>query len=662
MGDKKKPEEFNKPEDWPIRRSFPKTDIHDAYDCSPPYGEDEGGENPHWDGTNNRTQKNKDKLNIYGTDSEESDGGDPNQGDFSSTLNQRRGGAVAISWKPQPLAGDSTDETADAGTATYHIFTPNPMVSISATPRQSAQAYFGLTYDISLKGYIVPVADNPPDTVGNIFSAQRQIISICNYNDLYLHIQTAKGEEGILSFPVKLKNVSFPEGQYTNYGEYNISFESHVALSGHRESNPTYVGGQGDVLAFEDDTFGQYPVDGPAAKLTGALLQDFTEDWSYSYETDFGMGQVVNKSSGEFIDSFDVTEGYYTVTRNIMAKGLDIFGRRRSDLTGVRMAWEYAHDAVSNYAAEKNAFTNMAASSGLFPAKFEGTALTSTNQKYEAFNFSTNTNINKSDGSVSLTQTWILLPSGAYADKQSTSLEDYSTTISSEIDSGYVSVSIEGTIKGLSKRGQMHSHNNVNNSENVSGKFSGAVGTYTALSKSGQFGYCGFYKRAQAGVDSVLNVSPLSISVSRNTHLGEISYNISYDNRPTNFFRGVQRENIEVQDTYPGDLYTLVNVIGRNTGPVIQYGAGRTEYKRSLNLELQLSSYAAGDGSNRTIMYAKPSVSEAFRHDLGDLLQAVSPANEPGIVKYLADPPQETWNPTTGNYSLSLSWIYELSE
>ena len=124
----------------------------------------------------------------------------------------------------------------------------------------------------------------------------------------------------------------------------------------------------------------------------------------------------------------------------------------------------------------------------------------------------------------------------------------------------------------------------------------------------------------------------------------------------------MQRENIEVQDTYPGDLYTLVNVIGRNTGPVIQYGAGRTEYKRSLNLELQLSSYADGDGSNRTIMYAKPSVSEAFRHDLGDLLQAVSPANEPGIVKYLADPPQETWNPTTGNYSLSLSWIYELSE
>jgi hypothetical protein len=208
----------------------------------------------------------------------------------------------------------------------------------------------------------------------------------------------------------------------------------------------------------------------------------------------------------------------------------------------------------------------------------------------------------------------------------------------------------------------MLSHNNIDNSEGVSGKFSGAVGTYTALSKSGQFGYCGFYKRAQAGVDSVLNTSPLSISVSRNTHLGEITYNISYDNRPSNFFRGVQRENIEVQDTYPGDLYTLVNVIGRNTGPVIQYGAGRTEYKRSLNLELQLSSYAAGDGRDRSIMYAKPSVSEAFRHDLGKLLSAVSPANEPGIVKYLADPPQETWNPTTGNYSLSLSWIYELSE
>lgn len=660
MADHSKPEDFGLSKDWEIKRSFPQANAHDPYDCSDPnavFGASSGGEDPHWDGrTNNRTQKNKDELNIYGYGEGASD---PTNGDFSDSLSSRRGGAVGVSFKTIADA-----KTNGPGTADYHIFTPNPMVSISATPRQTAQAYLGLTYDISLKGYIVPVAANPPDTVGNIFAAQRQLISVCNSNDLFLHIQTAKGQAGILSFPVKLKNISFPEGQYTNYGEYNISFESHVALSGNRGNSILGAVRQGAVFSFEDNLFNEYPVNGPGAKLTGALLEDFTEDWSYSYETDFGMGQVVNSSNGEFIDSFDVTEGYYTVTRNIMAKGLDIYGRRQTTggTNNARMAWEYAHDAVNNYAGAKSAFTNMAVSSGLFPFSFTDTTLKASTQKYEAFNFNTNTSINKSDGSVSLTQTWILLPSGAYQNKQSTSLEDYSTSISSEIDSGYVSVSIEGTIKGLSKRGQMLSHNNIDNSENVSGKFSGAVGTYTALSKSGQFGYCGFYKRAQAGVDSVLNTSPLSISVSRNTHLGEITYNISYDNRPSNFFRGVQRENIEVQDTYPGDLYTLVNVIGRNTGPVIQYGAGRTEYKRTLNLELQLSAYAAGDGSNRTIMYAKPSVSEAFRHDLGDLLKAVSPANEPGIVKYLADPPQETWNPTTGSYSLSLSWIYELSE
>ena len=657
MADHYKPEDFGLPEGWEIKRSFPKANAHDPYECdgSTVYGAASGGENPHWDGTNNRTQKNKNEKNIYGAGE---GGSDPNNGDFSDRLSTRRGQAIGISYKTVANAAHGP------GTAAYHIFTPNPMVSISATPRQSAQAYFGLTYDISLKGYIVPVADNPPDTVGNIFAAQRQLISVCNSNDLVVHIQTAKGQAGILSFPAKLKSISFPEGRFTNYGEYNISFESYVAISGGRDSTILGHITKGAVFSFEDNLFAQYPVDGPGHKLTGALLQDFTEDWSYSYETDFGMGQVVNSSNGQFVDSFDVTEGYYTVTRNIMAKGLDIFGRRQTEMgtTNTRMAWEYAHDAVNNYAGETGAFTNMAVSSGLFPFSFNGTELTTSTQKYEAFNFTTNTNINKTDGSVSLTQTWILLPSGAYENKQSTSLEDYSTSISTEIDSGYVSVSIEGTIKGLSKRGQMLSHNNVNNSEGVSGKFSGAVGTYTALSKSGHFGYCGFYKRAQAGVDSVLNTSPLSISVSRNTHLGEITYNISYDNRPSNFFRGVQRENIEVQDTYPGDLYTLVNVIGRNTGPVIQYGAGRTEYKRSLNLELQLSSYAAGDGRDRSVMYAKPSVSEAFRHDLGKLLSAVSPANEPGIVKYLADPPQETWNPTTGNYSLSLSWIYELSE
>ena len=109
-------------------------------------------------------------------------------------------------------------------------------------------------------------------------------------------------------------------------------------------------------------------------------------------------------------------------------------------------------------------------------------------------------------------------------------------------------------------------------------------------------------------------------------------------------------------------MYTLVNVIGRNTGPVIQYGAGRTEYRRTLSLDLQLGSYSLRNDKHRSLLYSKPSVSPVFRHDLNELLQDVSPAAEPGIRKYLMDPPQETWNPTTGAYSLQLSWIYELLE
>ena len=172
MADHYKPGDFGLPEDWEIKRSFPKANIRDDYDCSPPHSSSSGGEDPHWDGTNNRTQKNKDELYIYG-DGE--GGSDPTNGDFSDRLNQRRGGAVGVSFK---TVADAKDH--GPGTADYHIFTPNPMVSISATPRQTAQAYLGLTYDISLKGYIVPVAPNPPDTVGNIFAAQRQLISVCN--------------------------------------------------------------------------------------------------------------------------------------------------------------------------------------------------------------------------------------------------------------------------------------------------------------------------------------------------------------------------------------------------------------------------------------------------------------------------------------------------
>jgi hypothetical protein len=606
------------------------------------------------------------KLKKYGNDLNyyTAQTPDPSTGSIASTLSQRRGAAVALS--SLPVTGSLTP--------TYHIPNPVPQISISASTKRNKQATFGTDYSITLTGHLVPSNSRPTATVGAIFAAQRQLISVLNGWDLYLHVQTAKGNSGIMSFPCVLESVTFDAGQYVKYGTYTINLSSFTVHSGYR--NDTLIdqpNTYGSAFSFQDDIFRQYPTGHPHGKLSRTLLEDFTEDWSYEWNTDFGLGTILNPSNPtQYIDSPSISEGYYKVTRTINAVGRDVFNRRRNGSASPRLAWEYAHDAVKNFAAESDGFQNGAMNSGLFPFTFNGSNLTRVGTlNYEAFNFETNTSINKSAGSVQLTQSWILLPSGfirgsvaAAPNTQATyAFENYSKSASTENEGSYVSVSIEGTIKGLSKVGQLTS-SDWYNVQNVSGKLANALASYTNLTKSGTYGYCGLFKRAQAGIEPVLNTQPLSVSVSENPVLGEITYNVTYDNRPTNWFRGVQSENIEIQDTYPGDLYTLVNVIGRPTGPVIQYGAGRTEYRRNVSIDLVLGYHALdlAGGRNRNIVYSKPSINAAFRDDLKTLLEAVSPASEPGIRKYLMDAPQETWNPTTGSYSLQLSWLYELSE
>ena len=80
------------------------------------------------------------------------------------------------------------------------------------------------------------------------------------------------------------------------------------------------------------------------------------------------------------------------------------------------------------------------------------------------------------------------------------------------------------------------------------------------------------------------NGQPNSVTVGANKFAGTLSYQLQFDNRPTNIISEVVSENIEVNDTYPGDVFTTIPVIGRKTGPVLQYLGGRTEHRRDVSL------------------------------------------------------------------------------
>ena len=218
-------------------------------------------------------------------------------------------------------------------------------------------------------------------------------------------------------------------------------------------------------------------------------------------------------------------------------------------------------------------------------------------------------------------------------------------------------MNIDGTIKGLSQISP-----SGHGSEDKPSAFDNAMSKYIAVSNSGQFGLISdIYKRANNLVAVELNSQPLSISVGTNDYLGEITYSTQFDNRPSNIISGVLTESISVNDTYPGDVFAIIPVLGRKTGPVLQYIGGRTEYTRdlSINLLMDYTKIPYGSGRN-TLLLKKPSVIEPSATQIGNLIKELSPQNEPGIRKYFVSPPAESWEPKTGSYSFNLTWTYEL--
>jgi hypothetical protein len=283
------------------------------------------------------------------------------------------------------------------------------------------------------------------------------------------------------------------------------------------------------------------------------------------------------------------------------------------------------------------------------------------NGTYDRYNHARTSSIDKAAGTVTVTDTWVLAPSGTAA------LENYSLAVSSSLDNPYVKVSIQGSIKGLA--GPSFSDDNFASNVLANSPYGKALEHYNSISNNAQYNSttCAIFKRVANAVsrfpNMTINQKPLSSSDGRNEHTGEITYNVEFDNRPTNYFTDVLFENISVNDTYPGDVFAIIPVLGRPVGPILQFTFGRTEYRRDITIELVLKHTQLGTGTGRgSYLLTKPSIRNPNATELIDLIALLSPANEPGIRKYFLSPPTESWNPKDGRYTLSLGWTYELSE
>lgn len=548
---------------------------------------------------------------------------------------------------------------------------PVPLVSIGTNIlKNGAGEAFGVTYSITLTGTILadqgaPFAYDPAGTIYNsyspilptlvgpyntfsngylatnppkqqvnqnaashaIFFKQKALRALFAQDGQRVEITDWDGNEAsIICYP-RTAEISFSEGNYVERCDYTITLECDTLLRG----NQGYVDDEGSLIAKDNLIRSEKTEDELLIALSGAFITDFSEDWSIEVDESQGESTTLPRS--------------YRISHSVNATGKTHYGPN-----GKQKAWEQARK-----------FVNLRTASGVsnYPNIMGkiGSGTINLVSAYGGFNHVRSENLSESAGSYSVTENWLIASGKAY--------ENFNLSISSSTDNPFVSVSIDGNIKGLTTI--TPSGFGGSDTDIVNGRvsaYSNALSKYNEITNTGVFGITSdIYKRANNAVAVQLNSQPISISLGTNQYTGEVSYNLQFNNRPTNIISGVLSEQISVNDTYPGDVFATIPVIGRVTGPILQYIGGRTEYKRdiSINLVMDYTRIPYGSGRN-DLLLKKPSVVQPTATQIANLINELSPANEPGIRKYFVSPPSESWNPKEGTYSFSLSWTYELNK
>jgi len=554
------------------------------------------------------------------------------------------------------------NETGPAG-GSYDITLTGSLLDNVGSPIYSEAAKANADYGVTWAAAYDPrpgqqfVTDS--GGLGALLSKQVAIRELFDNKGLKIEVCSIEGDEPVITFFPQITSINFSEGIWINKCDYTISMTAPFLLDKANKiiGSDSYGNeGYGPGSAGWSDGI-------PNTRLTvpelmdkvGGFIQDFQESWSL--ESEDGNGNTFDPYTTESITRI------YRLTRNISAKGKDITQYSSFDpsvdnnTNRNNRAYEQARRYVINYIRASGSTANHCddypSLRSLPPSNVFGSgAFNLSSLMYSGFNHSRVENIDVTAGTYSLQDTWILSSGNAY--------ENYSLSLSNNITDSRNKVSIEGTVKGLTSIPASGVIFGGNANVPLNTPYENAINKYRQITNDGAFGISAWvFKRAQNAAGAFrLNHVPLSVAVGTNEFTGEITYSIEYDDRPLNIIDGVISENINITDTYPGDVFAVIPVIGRSTGPVLQFIGGRTEYQRALSIDIVIPSPS---GNARDVLLQKPSLRNPTRDAIIQVIRDCNPGKEPGIRKYFCSPPQETWDPKEGRYSFNVTWTYELN-
>jgi hypothetical protein len=368
------------------------------------------------------------------------------------------------------------------------------------------------------------------------------------------------------------------------------------------------------------------------------------EEWQFEFLQEnkaFGwnLSLVVNQLPGLDYTTNDANNKYEArVTHNITAKG--------------KPTWSGPGEIGTYTSAIDNALSwlrNVYSYSGYVPELNHSLSgwinLSDASGEYGLFDHYRSQTINEHEGTVSLSESWIVLnnnlPSGAQG-----ITEEFSVSIKDSKDSPNVTVSIEGTIRGYEVRSYDTTGVQTNT---IVPAFTQADNAFSVIRNR-------IFPRAQLiyerhyGPSTTLHPKAVNAAVGYQPSKGIITYSFEFDNRPCNFVPGSLSESFNIVDEHPSDVFAKIPVLGRPQGPVLQSINTVTESTREITIEAVMPLPASCSSINDLNLY-KPDVTAiicAFESELTSAYDQVFKNKD-----------TESWNPLTGRYSRSVSWTYQ---
>lgn len=430
------------------------------------------------------------------------------------------------------------------------------------------------------------------------------------------------------------------------------------------------------------------------------LIISCSDSWTieplddYTYEN-FDLPYVKRNSSNLTLSVINIPQ--FRVSHKVSAKGATL-----DKLCTPELAYNAGYNEAQKWVKQRLAvpWEQTTNASGAYIGAYPPASL-------NLYNHVRATNFSMTEGSYDVVDTWIGMPSGI------TYIEDYTVDISSD-EKFIKTVRVQGSIRGLEVvasgrvtgdssltplSGKITLSDSLNTLPTTTSKYSNALSawntnvkpnmyqkaatslnrsatndlTYTDFIRTGASIHSNYNRNNPAqntsqSKERVLNPIPWSMSENHDHKKGIITYNYEYSNRFT-LLSGVLSENISITDNGPADVIAEVFVLGRSLGPALQALGSKTLTTKDLNIEISVIPPTGIDGYNMNSSVCPLWTGGKIYNAIGRVIDGIRPfrpdtdhvasSNTNHQGQSYIDRDIETWNPSEGRYTRSVSWKYQ---